>query len=186
MEDGKIIDLYLERDESALEYTAEKYGSRLNALAFHIVCDRQSAEECENDCYLKAWNSIPPHQPRDYFYAFLARITRHIAIDLCRKNSSLKRNALTVELGEELKQCLPASDAAQQGIEAEALGRILNGFLGSLSEDKRNIFVRRYWYLDSVSEISKRFGYSESKVKTTLMRCREKLRGELTKEGFDI
>ena len=169
MDDSRIVDLYLLRDEEAIRETAEKYGSRLRALAQGIVCDRQAAEECENDTYMEAWNSIPPHEPRTYFYAFLARIARHIALNCCRDRSRLKRSAFI---------CSRMNDMALQ--------QAVNDFLGKLSLEKRNIFIRRYWYLDSIADISDRFALSESKVKTTLFRCRIGLRKHLEKEGYAL
>lgn len=103
MDDSQIVSLYLSRDETAIARTAEKYGSRLRALALGVVGDVQTAEECENDTYWEAWRSIPPHQPRDYLYPFLARITRHAALDRCRERDRLKRSAAVVELSAELE-----------------------------------------------------------------------------------
>lgn len=96
MDDRSIVALYLRRDETAVRQTAEKYGSRLRTLAYGIVNDLQTAEECENDTYMEAWRTIPPHEPSDHFYAFLARITRHISLNCCRDRSRLKRSALSV------------------------------------------------------------------------------------------
>ncbi|MBQ9557598.1 MAG: RNA polymerase sigma factor [Clostridia bacterium] len=186
MDDSMIVDLYLQRDEDAIKYTAEKYGSRLRALAYSVTKDRRIAEECENDTYLEAWNSIPPNEPRDYLYAFLARIIRHITLNCCRSDSRLKRSAYISELSEELAQCIPAPDDVERSIDNAALGKAINAFLGTLDEEKRNIFIRRYWYLDSVDDISKRFSMSESKIKTTLSRCRDRLRKHLEKEGYVI
>lgn len=186
MEDGKIVELYLRRDETAIGQTADKYGSRLRALAYGIVRDNQTAEECENDTYLKAWDSIPPHEPRDYFYAFLARIARHISLNFCRNRSRLKRSAFLCELTAEMEECIPSPDDAQCRMDELAFGEALNGFLRTLSEEKRNLFVRRYWYLDSISDLSKRFSLSESNVKTTLHRCRNRLREHLEKEGYTL
>lgn len=186
MEDSRIVELYLLRDEAAVERTAEKFGKRLRALAYGIVDDRQTAEECENDTYMEAWNAIPPHEPRDYLYAFLARITRHIALNCCRERSRLKRSALICELSAELEQCIPAPDDVACRMDDLALHDTLNSFLGTLGEEKRNIFLRRYWYLDSISNISKRFACSESKVKTTLFRCRGQLREHLEQEGYTL
>lgn len=186
MEDGRIVELYLLRDEAAVERTAEKFGKRLRTLAYGIVNDRQTAEECENDTYMEAWNAIPPHEPRDYLYAFLARITRHIALNCCRERSRLKRSALICELSAELEQCIPAPDDVACRMDDLALRDALNSFLGTLGEEKRNIFLRRYWYLDSISDISKRFACSESKVKITLFRCRGQLREHLEQEGYTL
>lgn len=112
MDDTTIIDLYFARDEAAIRHTAEKYGGRLRALSHGIVQDMQTAEECENDTYLQAWNAIPPHDPKEYLYAFLARITRHISLNRCRDRRRLKRSAYICELSAELEQCIPAPDDA--------------------------------------------------------------------------
>lgn len=186
MDDSRIVELYLLRDEAAIEQTTEKYGRMLLSLAYGIVNDQQTAEECENDTYMEAWNTIPPHEPRSYLYAFFARITRHISLNCCRDRSRLKRSAFICELSAEMEQCIPAPDDAECRIDDMALSNAINGFLGKLNEEKRNIFVRRYWYLDSVADISKRFALSESKVKTTLFRCRNGLREHLEKEGYTL
>lgn len=186
MDDNRIVDLYLRRDEAAIRETAGKFGGRLRSLAYGIVDDRQTAEECENDTYLEAWNAIPPHEPRSYLYAFLARITRHIALNRCRERSRLKRSAWICEFSAELEQCIPAPDDTACRMDDLALGEAINGFLGKLDEEKRNLFVRRYWYLDSIADISKRFALSESKVKTTLFRCRARLRKHLEQEGYRL
>ena len=186
MEDGRIVELYLQRDETAIEQTSAKYGIRLRGLAYGIVRDRQAAEECENDTYLQTWNSIPPHEPKDYFYAFLARIARHISLNFCRDRSRLKRSAFLCELTAEMEECIPAPDDAQCKLDDLAFGEALDGFLRTLSEETRNLFVRRYWYLDSVSDLAKRFSLSESNVKTMLFRCRNRLREHLEKEGYTL
>ena len=186
LDDSKIVDLFLQRDEDAIKYTAEKYGIRLRSLAYGIVRDDRTAEECENDTYLAAWNSIPPHEPRDYLYAFLARIIRHITLNRCRDGNRLKRKAHVADLAEELDQCIPASHDVESRIDDAALGKAINDFLGGLDKEKRDIFIRRYWYMDSVADIAKRFSTSESKVKTTLFRCRNRLKEYLEKEGYTI
>lgn len=186
MDDNGIVELYLLRDETAIKQTAEKYGSRLRSLAYGIVNDRQTAEECENDTYMEAWKTIPPQEPRSYLYAFLARITRHISLNRCRDRGRLKRGAFICELSAELEQCIPAPDDVECRMDDMALSGAINGFLGKLDEEKRNIFIRRYWYLDSVADISKRYALSESKVKTTLFRCRNGLREHLEKEGYTL
>lgn len=186
MDDGQIVDLYLTRDESAVSHTAETYGHRLRALALAVVQDAQTAEECENDTYLEAWRSIPPHEPREYLFPFLARITRHISLNRCRERNRLKRAAFVTELSAELEQCIPAPDDLECRLDAMALGEAVNGFLAALSREKRTMFLRRYWYLDSISAIAHRFGCSESKVKTTLFRTREALRSHLEQEGYTL
>lgn len=184
MEDEQIVALYLVREESAIARTSEKYGSRLRTLSAGITGDLQTAEECENDTYLTAWNSIPPHEPRSYFYPFLARITRNLSLTRCRERSSLKRSAHMEELSREMEQCIPSSDDLDSRMDELALKQALNAFLWTLPEEKRNLFVRRYWYLDDIGTISRRFGISRSNVKTTLFRIRSSLRKYLEKEGY--
>ena len=186
MDDKQIVELFLSRDENAIRESAAKYGARLYALAHGSVADRQTAEECEHDTYLEAWNRIPPHEPKNYLYAFLARITRHIALNCCRDRARLKRSAFICELSAEMEQCIPAPDDVQCRIEDKVFADAINEFLSRLDEEKRNIFVRRYWYLDSIASISERFALSQSKIKTTLFRCRNELREYLEKEGYSI
>lgn len=171
MEDSGIVDLYLSRDEDAISRTSQKYGSRLRALSLSIVADHFTAEECENDTYMEAWRSIPPHDPRSYLYPFLARITRHKSLNCCRERNALRRGTHICELTAEMEQCIPKPDDCACHMDDVELRRALNGFLETLSEEKRGLFLRRYWYLDSVSAISKRFSISESKTKTTLLKC---------------
>ena len=186
MDDKQIVALFFARDERALEETALKYGPRLRALAYGITDDRQTAEECENDTYLQAWNSIPPHEPRDYLFPFLARITRHIAIDRCRRERAQKRGAPTVELTAEMAECIPSPADGFDAPDAQALTEALDRFLSALPGQQRSIFLRRYWFFDPVKEIAARFGVSQSKVKTTLHRLRERLRVFLEKEGYTL
>ncbi len=186
LEDEKIVELYLQRDETAIENTAEKYGKRLRSVSYGIVHDSETAEECENDTYMEAWNIIPPNEPRSYFYAFLARITRNISINCCRRKNALKRSAFISELSREMEECIPAPDDTECRLDEMAFAETINHFLCGLDEEKRKIFIRRYWYLDSVAEISKNFSVSESKVKTVLFRTRKKLREFLEKEGYTL
>ena len=186
MEDDAIVTLYWQRDEEALRASEEKYGPRLRGLAQRILADAHDAEECENDTYLEAWNRIPPHRPESYLYPFLARITRHLSLNCCRDRERLKRSAHLCELSAEMEQCLPAPDDLSCRLDDLALREAINGFLGTLSPEKRNIFLRRYWYLDSIADISHRFALSQSKVKTTLFRSRNQLRAYLEKEGYTL
>ena len=182
--DTEIIDLYLERDQKAVQHTAEKYGMRLRRIAEGITRDAGAAEECENDTYLKTWEAIPPNEPRDYFFVFLARITRHLSLDVCKERNRLKRKADLSEFTKELEECIAGSDDTAKEVEGKLLGEIISKWLRAQSEEQRNIFLRRYWYMDSVEEIAQRFGYSESKVKSVLFRSRNSLRDYLRKEGY--
>lgn len=186
MDDSLIVDLYLQRDEVAIKHTADKFGSRLRTLSYGIVEDYPTAEECENDTYIQAWNSIPPHEPKSYLYAFLARITRHISLNCCRHRNQLKRSAYIAELSSEMEQCIPAPNDTECAVDDIVLKDAINAFLGALDVEKRNIFIRRYWYMDSIADISRRFALSSSKVKAILFRCRNKLRQQLIKEGFTL
>ena len=186
MDDSKIIDLYLARDESAISETAEKYGTHLRSIANRILRDPGTAEECENDTYFTAWNSIPPNEPRTYLFSYLGRIIRHLAIDAYRKNAALKRAALFTELTDEMNECLTDGTLTDDHLTGEELRRTINAFLASLPEQKRNVFIRRYWFFDPVSEIAGRYGLSESNVKVMLHRIREKLREYLKKKGYRI
>lgn len=186
MDDSKIVDLYLQRDERAIELTAEKYGERIKNLAKNIVEDENTAEECENDTYLKAWDSIPPHEPRTYLFSFLAKITRQLCLDRCRAQNRIKRNINLVELTAEMELCLPSSENVEKQMDAKLMGSLINSFLKQLPEDKRNMFIRRYWFMDSISDISKRYSLKESAVKTKLHRLRNQLKDYLTKEGYSL
>ena len=176
MEDRKIVDLYLARDEDAIRYTDEKYGERLLSLSVGITEDRLDAEECRSSTYLRVWNSVPPDEPRDYFFAYIARICRHISLDLCRSRGRQKRNARITEL----------SDETDKWIDDNALKNVLNGFLSSLDTQRRDMFIRRYWYMDGIPELARKFGKSEGGVKMTLSRMRQSLRLALEKEGIRI
>ena len=178
--------MYVNRDENAIKQTSDKYGSRLRAISFRITGDRETSEECENDTYLETWNRIPPCGPKDYFFAFLAKITRSRSIDRCRERSRLKRNSYIVELSDELETCIPAVNDVENDVEAKLLGEAISRFLYTLSDEKQVIFMRRYFYLDTVSEIAKRLSIGDSKVKTTLFRVRNELRDYLIKEGYTL
>ena len=180
MEDNKIIELYFMRNEDAISRTKDIYGARLKALAFNILRNIQDAEECENDTYIKAWESIPPQKPQ-HFFAYLAKICRNSALKILEKQKAEKRNAVIVELSQELSECLPDRYSLEETAEQE-LGGIISEFLQTVSKENRVIFIRRYFLSETISDISKNLGISESKVKSSLFRTRNKLRNYLTKE----
>ncbi|MBR5381328.1 MAG: RNA polymerase sigma factor [Oscillospiraceae bacterium] len=186
MEDSDIVELYLSRDESAIGQTAAKYGVRLRRIAGRILEDDAAAEECENDTYMQAWLLIPPNEPRTYLFAFLGRIVRHLAIDECRRRSSEKRSAVFCELTREMEACIPSKLHADERLEAGELRRILDAFLAESTETQRNVFILRYWYFDSIREICGRYGFTQSKVKSTLSRMRLALRERLEREGYPV
>ena len=184
MEDARIIELYFARDEAAIEQTRISYGHKLRSLARRILADDRDAQECENDTYLKTWTSIPPNRPT-HFFAYLAKICRNAALSLLEYRGAAKRSAQVVELTDEMQQCIP-DRLAEQAFEPEEIGKLLNAFLRDQSEDNRRIFVRRYFSGESVAEIAQALGFSESKVKSALLRTREKLRIVLEKEGVKL
>ena len=186
MEDRKIVELYFKRDENAIRQTQRKYGKRIVNISKNITGNTLTAEEIENDTYLRAWENIPPTNPASYLFAFLARIARNFSISACRERSALKRNAVLVELSDEMAQCLPTDCNIEEEAEANMVLEFINKFLFSKPEDKRGIFIRRYWYLDTISGIAKRFGLSESNVKTTLFRLRNELKDYLAEQGIHV
>ena len=187
MDDSKIVDLYFSRDEAAIAETKRKYGTKLRAAANRILNDTQSAEECENDTYMRAWNLIPPNEPRTYLFAFLGKITRHLAIDICRKRDSEKRSAIFCELTEEISECMPSAGiSVEETVECSELAEAINSFLDCFSSEQQNVFVRRYWFFDTVPEISRRYGFTQSKVKMILSRMRAELRDYLERKGFTV
>lgn len=186
MDDKQIVELYLKRDEDAIRQTQRKFGKRIIRISKNITGSESTAEEVENDTYLRAWENIPPTNPAAYLFAYLARIARNLSLSVCRERSALKRDAMLVELTNEMEECLPSQSSVEEETDANLLVELLNKFLFSKSEDKRNIFIRRYWYLDSVSGIAKQFGLSESNVKTTLFRMRVELREFLEEQGVEV
>ena len=186
MNDNEIVELYLSRNEEAINQTAQKYGSRLRNIANSILNDRETAKECENDAYLETWELIPPHEPRDYLFAFVGRIVRHIALNVCKKNSRRKRYARYCELTQEMQECIPAGNDTEAEAEVNYLSSLIDEFLEKCTEEQQNVFVRRYWYFDSVHQIAKAYGFSQSKVKTMLFRMRSELKKHLEEGGYDV
>ncbi len=182
MEDETIIGLYLSRDESAIAATAEKYGGYCYSIAFHVLGKETDSEEIVNDSYLETWNRIPPHRPT-IFSAFLGKITRSLAISRFRKNTASKRGGGEYSLSlDELSECIPDSSSPEREAEGKAVTAVLNRFLKALPETQRNVFIRRYWYIEPIQDIARETGYSESKIKSMLMRTRQKLKQTLTEE----
>ena len=184
MTDAQIIALYWDRDESAIRETDLAYGKKLHFLSQKIVQNFEDAQECVNDTYLKTWETIPPQRP-SYFFAYLAKICRNCSLGLLDWKNAAKRKGEVVALTQEMEVCIP-DPYHERRMEGEELGAVLNAFLASLTYDSRVIFLRRYWYLDSVAEIASRMGITESKVKTQLHRTRAKLHAFLEKEGITV
>ena len=183
MDDNKIIKLYWDRNEDALYQTDIKYGRYCMSISYNIVGDMEDARECVNDTWLDAWRAMPPEKPT-ILSAFLGKITRRISIDRYRKNTADKRGGTILALQSELSECLPDIDNVETLVTARELSVIINEFINALPATERRVFVRRYWYADSVSDICTRFSFTKSRVKSMLHRTREKLKTTLEKEEY--
>lgn len=186
MNDREIIDHFLERSEDAIAEADAEYGARLRRIALGVTGDPGIAEECVNDAYLEAWNRIPPNTPYGYLFAYLGRIVRFTAITRMEREKAQKRSAALVELTDELADCLPSTADVANEVEAKRLIRSVNAFLRKQPEEKRSIFIRRYWFCDPVDHIAELSGRSVGSVKMILLRMRKKLRSHLEKDGFTI
>ncbi|MCL2055552.1 MAG: sigma-70 family RNA polymerase sigma factor [Oscillospiraceae bacterium] len=184
MEDELIIGLYFSRSEAAITETEKKYGGYLLKIAMNILQSREDSEECVSDTYLKVWNVIPPERPLK-FLPFLGKITRNLSIDRYDKGKAKKRGGGEAALiFDELEDCIRAGSNIEKEYEDGLVAESISDFLRNQKEENRIVFVRRYWYADSVFSISERYGMSESKVKTILFRTRNKLKIHLEKEGM--
>ncbi len=184
MNDREIIALYWAKKECAISATAEKYGRYCHTIAYNILYDHFEAEECVNDTYLGAWNSIPPHKP-DRLSAFLGKITRNLALNRYRRKRAAKRSGGEIEIAlSELENCIPAATGVEQVAEESFLVSVINRFLYAQTKTKRNIFILRYWHLYSIRDIADMYGERESKVKSLLFRMRNELKKILEKEDI--
>ena len=185
MEDAHILDLYFKRSEDAIAETQCKYGRMLLSISYGILRSWEDAGECEDDTYMKAWNTIPPTRP-NVFSAFLSRIARNLSLDRYAQSHAQKRGGGEIPLFlDELTECLPDHNTESEANDSD-LKELLNHFLATLKEDHRIIFMRRYWYGDSIAEIAAKRGFKESKVKTSLMRTRQKLKQAIEQEGYRL
>lgn len=184
MEDQQIVALYWQRDQQAIAQTERKYGQYLTKVAYHILYNLEDCAESVNDTYLAAWNAIPPHKPQS-LCAFLSKLTRRISIDLLRKKQSAKRGGGEYELSlEELSQCLPGGSDPETETNGKELVRAIEKFLLEQPEKTRNVFIGRYFYMDSVKEVARYCGLTESNAKVLLHRTRLTLGDYLKKEGY--
>ena len=184
MDDSKIIDLFFARNEEAIKITDDTYGRRLYHLADNIVQNGQDAEESVSDTYMKAWDTIPPQRPA-HFFAYIAKICRNFALKKVDWKNAQKRKAEVVALTQEMENCIP-DPYRETEADARELGRILDAFLRTLTPENQMVFLRRYWYVDTVAEIAVRYGISESAVQMRLNRTRAKLCTYLEKEGIQV
>lgn len=182
MEDSGIVELYWARDEQALRETEKKYGAYCHSIAYQIVKNRQDAEECVNDTYVQAWNAMPPQRP-SILRAFLGKIARNLALNRYRAAHTQRRGGgQTALVLEELEDCL--SDGPEEALDEQELARQLDRFLRQLPRKDCCVFVRRYWYLDSLADIAARYHMALGSVKSSLFRSRKKLKQYLEQEGL--
>ena len=185
MQDNEIIDLYWAREEKAITETNVKYGAYCRKIAMNIVENAEDSEECVNDTYLSAWNSMPEERP-DILASFLAAIARNHALTLYRKAHSQKRGAGQTAIALEELLEVAGSSTTEDIVDLSLLSGHINSFLAGLDREARIVFVRRYFYVDPLSEIAARLSMSESAVKSLLFRLRARLKTYLIKEGYDL
>lgn len=184
MEDKRIIELFFERSEKAIEETEKKYGRYISAVADSILASKADTEEVVNDTYLRAWNSIPPKKPT-MLGAFLAVIARNLALDRYAARRKERENISAEAILDELSDCLPVAEGLSPADEFH-LRQAVNSFLSSLDAKTRVVFMRRYWYMMPIGKIAYMSGMTESNVKTTLHRTRAAFREHLEKEGITV
>ncbi|MCC8099176.1 MAG: sigma-70 family RNA polymerase sigma factor [Clostridiales bacterium] len=184
MKDSEIVALYWAREERAITATAEKYGSYCHAISYNILHSKEDAEECVNDAYLGAWNSIPPHRP-SRLSVYLGKLVRNLSLNRFQRYTAEKRGGgQTVLVLSELEDCIPAHTGVEDAVAERELAAAIDRFLLSQPRQKRNIFLRRYWYLSPIRDIARAYGISESKVTSLLHRMRKALRHYLEQEGI--
>lgn len=184
MEDHEILDLYFARSEAAITQTDAKYGGYCYSIAYNILTNNEDAEESVSDTYYAAWKAIPPKRPA-MLSTFLGKITRHISINRWHSRSAYKRGGGEMTLAlEELEACVADRMDVEKDYAQKETIRAFRRFLDMLPETERNVFLRRYWCVDTIEDIANSFGFSQSKVKSMLLRTRKKLRAALQKEGL--
>ena len=178
MDDEKIIELFFNRSEQAIEEVDKKYGKTCHNISYNILHNKLDAEECVNDAYLGAWNAIPPARPNPLL-TYLCKIVRNLSIKRYEFNTAIKRNSTYDVAMEELESCLSSPETVESEIALKELTHIIENFLDSLSTENRVIFLRRYWFSDTYSDIAARVGMTEKNVSVRLTRIRENLRNYL-------
>ena len=184
MDDLNIIELYFARDEQAIKETDNKYGKLCHSIAYNILNNNEDSEECVNDTYIGVWNAIPPTRPNN-FTAFLCKITRNISLKRIEAMARQKRSQSTIVSLDELAEILP-DESIGENISNDNLTELISDFLRKEKADVRNVFIRKYYFFDSVGDISKRYSFTENKVKSMLYHTRKKLKDYLIKEGVEI
>ncbi len=186
MEDATIVQLYWDRNPDAIVHTADKYGTYCRAIAINILGSHEDAEECVNDTYMSAWRAMPPHRPV-ILSTFLGKLTRNLSFNRYKRIHADKRGGSQIPLVlDELAECVSSASHVEQSMEYQELVRALDAYLNTLSTEKRVMFVRRYWYNDSMAQIALRMGKKEKTVSKALERIRQQLRDYLEERGYEV
>ena len=185
MEDAAIVELYWDRDQRAITASDEKYGGLCRSLSHNILASREDAEECVNDTWHRAWDTMPPQRPSS-LRAYLCRIVRNLSIDRWRAARSQKRGEGLGQLVLELEDCVPAGPSAEEAWEARETAAAVDRWLDALAQTDRMLFVRRYWYGERVDQLAARFGYTPNGAAQRLRRLRDGLRRALEQEGVKL
>ena len=184
MDDNRIVELYWVRNEDAIKETDKKYGNYCYTIANNILHNNEDSEECVNDTWINAWNSIPPHKP-DKLQMFLAKITRNLSFNLFKSRNAQKRGSGEMHLIlEELSECLAGESDVEDECIVKELGKCIQIFISKLPERDGNVFLRRYFFCEPISVIAKRYSISQNNAMVLLSRTRQKLKRHLVKEGF--
>jgi RNA polymerase sigma-70 factor (ECF subfamily) len=186
MSEQELLEMYEARNQAAIQETEERYGAYCHTIAYRILRDEGEAAECLNDTWFAAWQAIPPAKPKN-LGAYLTKITRNLSLNRYRSNHQQKRQADRMSVCiDELAECIPSLTTPERAYEQSYLGQLLTQFLRELPKEERIMFVRRYFFMDSVAEVAEHMGCGESKVKTAMFRTRKKLQKLLTEEGIQL
>ena len=184
MNDLNIIELYFARDEEAIKQTDIKYGKLCHSVAYNILNNNEDSEECVNDTYIGVWNAIPPTRPNN-FMAFVCKITRNLSLKRLEAQARQKRSQATIVSLDELAEVL-SDESIADGVSDEDIGKLISDFLRNEKSEIRDVFIRKYYFFDSIGDIARRYDFTESKVKNMLHHTRTKLKDFLIKEGIEI
>ena len=182
MEDSKIIELFFDRSEEAITELSEKYGKVCKSVAENILNNQRDSEECVNDAFLAVWNTIPPQKP-EHLLSYVCRIVRNLAIKKYHANTAQKRNSIYDVALDEIKECFPSLVSVEDEIESGEFSKVIDRFLESMDKQNKILFVRRYYYSDSIEELAELFRTSKHNISVRLSRMRKKLKKYLIKEG---
>ena len=185
MEDSRIVELYWQRSESAITETQRKYGGFCHAIALNILSDRQDAEECVSDTWLRSWNAMPPQRPR-LLRPWLGKVVRNLAINRWEKNRTQKRYGGLELLLDELADAIPSPQTLEKHMEAKELGGLISAWLRSLDSDDRTLFLRRYWNGEPLKDLARQRGESPEELARRMYRLRRALKAELERNGVSL